>query len=176
MKKFILLTLCVIFSLNLNSQDLFKVPEPRLEAKHSMMVMMFWANLAPGVHYAKSQGISPYEYGQYYGKLFSENRNTDAGFIGYAQSILFNWANFVRDIDDKIIIDSESDSLLIFKVPSKIMLDLFGPDGFAGVTAEEMLQMMNGSHKLISEAYGCESKMKLDKDWIIVTVKSKPIN
>lgn len=93
--------------------------------KHSQMVFMFWANLAPGVKFAKEHNVSPYEYGAYVGSLFASNHNTEAGFKGYAWSELHNWKLFIRESDEKIIIERESDSLLIFKVPSKIMLDLF---------------------------------------------------
>lgn len=171
MKKIILLAVFIPLTISVFSQEIFKVPELTVGEKHSKMVFMFWANLVPGVKFAKDHNVSPYEYGAYYGNLFASNRNTETGFKGYAWSILHNWHLFVRESDEKIVIERESDSLLIFKVPSKIMLDLFGNEGFVGVSAEEMLEMMNGSHAQISGSYGCTSKMVLDGQWIVVTVR-----
>jgi len=48
--------------------------------------------------------------------------------------------------------------------------DVCGIEGFVGVTAQEMLEMMNGSHAQISGSCGCTSKMVLDGNWIVVTV------
>jgi hypothetical protein len=171
MKKIIVLTVLLTFSLSVFSQEIIKVPEITIGEKHSQMVFMFWANLAPGVKFAKEHNVSPYDYGAYYGKLFASNRNIEAGFKGYARTVLHNWELFVRESDKEIEIESESDSLLVLKVPSNILLDLFGDEGFVGVTAQEMLEMFNGSHAQISGAYGCTSKMILDGQWIVVTVK-----
>jgi len=173
MKKIILLTVIIFLSISVSGQEIFKVPELTVGEKHSNMVFMFWANLAPGIKFAKDHSISPYEYGTYYGKLFAVNRNTETGFVGYAWSVLHNWQLFVRESDKEIEIETESDSLFIFKVPSNIMLDVFGEEGFVGVTAQEMLEMMNGSHAQISGSYGCISKMVLDGEWVVVTVSSK---
>lgn len=166
-----LLAILISLTIRVSSQEIFKIPELTVGEKHSQMVFMFWANLAPGVKFAKEHNVSPYEYGAHYGKLFASNRNTEAGFKGYANSVLHNWQLFVRESDEKILFEKESDSMLIFKVPSKIMLDLFGNEGFVGVSAEEMLEVMNGSHAQISGAYGCSSQMVLDGHWIVVTVK-----
>lgn len=173
MKRIIFLTAFISITISVSGQEIFKVTELTLGEKHSRMVFMFWANLAPGIKFAKDHNISPYEYGTYYGKLFASNRNTETGFVGYAGSVLHNWQLFVRESDKEIEIETESDSLLIFKIPSNIMLDLFGDEGFAGVSAQEMLEMMNGSHAQISGAYGCSSKMALDGQWIVVTVEKK---
>ena len=166
-----LLAILISLTISVSSQEIFKIPELTVGEKHSQMVFMFWANLAPGIKFAKDHNISPYEYGTYYGKLFAANRNTETGFVDYAWSVLHNWQLFVRESDKEIKIETESDSLLIFKVPSNIMLDLFGHEGFVGVTAQEMLEMMNGSHAQISGSYGCTSKMVLEGEWIVVTVK-----
>ena len=171
MKKAIVLTVLSTFAISVMGQEIIQVPEMTMGEKHSQMVFMFWANLAPGVKFAKDHNVSPYEYGAYIGSLFASNRNTEAGFKGYAWSVLHNWRLFIRESDEDIIIERESDSLLIFKVPSKIMLDLFGNEGFVGVSAEEMLEVINGSHAQISGAYGCTSKMVLDGHWIVVTVR-----
>lgn len=171
MKKFILLITFIFITFCVLGQEIFKIPEPTMEEKHSRMVLLFWANITPGIKFAKTKNISPYEYGTYYGKLFASNRNSDAGFIGYAQSILNNWAHFIRESDTEILIETESDSLLIFKVPSNVLLDFFGNEDYIGISAEEMLQMMNGSHEQISGSYGCTSKMILEEEWIVVTVK-----
>jgi len=171
MKKIILLAVLITFTFSVFGQELFKPPEITLGKKHSQMVFMFWANLAPGVKFAKDHNVSPYDYGAYYGKLFATNRNTETGFEGYAWSVLHNWELFIRESDKEIVIEHESDSLLIMKVPSNIMLDLFGHDGYVGVTAQEMLEMMSGSHAQISGSYGCTSKMILDGEWIVVTVR-----
>lgn len=120
MKKIILLTVLISLTISVSGQEIFKVPELTVGEKHSNMVFMFWANLAPGIKFAKDHNISPYEYGAYYGKLFAANRNTETGFVG--------------------------------------------------ITAQEILEVLNGSHAQISGSYGCTSKMVLDGDWIVVTV------
>jgi len=171
MKKLILFLIICYLGLSINGQEIFKIPEPTLEAKHTRMVLMFWANIAPGIKFAKEQNVSPFEYGVYYGKLFGSNRNTDAGFIGYAQSIINSWAHFIRNSDEKMVIETESDSLLIYKVPSNILTDFFGKEGFVGISADDMIQMMNGSHSKISDQYGCTSKMVHKGEWIVGTIR-----
>ena len=171
MKRSIILIAILILAGNLWSQDTFHIPDPTMVQKHNRLVFMFWANIAPGIKFAKEQGVTPYDYGTYYGKQFGANRNTETGFHGYAQSILSSWAYFIREKDSKINIDTQSDSVLIFTLPSKILTDAFGKQGLVGISAQEMVEMMSGSHAQISQGYECSSKMELEGDLIIVTIQ-----
>ena len=66
-----------------------------------------------------------------------------------------------------MVIELESDNMLVFKVPSNIFVKYgFDEDGLSGVSLDEMLDMMNGSHSQISKRMGCSSKMVLMDDWI----------
>ena len=121
-------------------QEIFKVPELTVEQKHKRVIRRFWGNLAPGIRFAKEHNISPYEYGKYYGKLIAPYWNKEAGFKFYAQGILTNWADYITDTE--INIEKESDSLLIFKVPPSAFFNYFGKEGRHGISAEEMLQMI----------------------------------
>ena len=170
MKKLILITICVSFLIGVKGQEIFKVPDLTVEQKHNSMVSMFWYNVAPGISFVKTQNVSPYEYGAYYGKLFAPYWDSEIGFKSYAQGILRNWSYFTYDTDSGIIIEEESDSTLIFKVPPGAFYNYF-KDGRNVVSAEEMLQMMNGSHEQIAGQLGCTSKMVLEKEWVVVTVK-----
>ena len=165
--------LCFTFVTSVVGQETFKLPELTVEQKYKSMVRMFWGNIAPGIRFAKSYNVSPYEYGKFYGKLFAQYWNKEVGFKGYVQGVLRNWSFFITDTDSKIIIEKESDNMLIFKVPPSAFFNYFGKEGRHGVSAEEMLQMINGSHEQIAGYLGCTSNMVLEGEWIIVTVKEK---
>jgi hypothetical protein len=106
MKRIMLLAILISLTISVSSQEIFKIPELTVGEKHSQMVFMFWANLAPGIKFAKDHNISPYEYGTYYGKLFAANRNTETGFVDYAWSVLHNWQLFVRESYKEIKIET----------------------------------------------------------------------
>ncbi|MBL7135230.1 MAG: hypothetical protein ISS81_01395 [Candidatus Marinimicrobia bacterium] len=178
MKKLILLTICISFSATVLCQEMFTIPEYSVEQKHNSMVNSFWSHLIPGIRFAKSHNVSPYEYGAFYGKLFAESRaskrassGSAASFKNYAQRLLNSWSKFIKESDSKSVIEKESDSLLIFKIPSGSYFKNMGYEGRWGVTSDELFQMMNGSHEQISKDYGCTTKMVLEGDWIVVTIK-----
>lgn len=177
MKKLIFTTICVSLLISVKGQDIFKVPDFTVEQKHNSMVSTFWTHLAPGISFAKTHNISPYEYGAFYGKLFAGSRasgrassGNDASFKNYAQGLLNSWSKFTRG-DSKSVIEKESDSLLIFKIPSGSLFEKYGGEGRWGVTSDDLFQMMNGSHEQISKDYGCTTKMVLEEEWIVVTIK-----
>ncbi|MBC8403372.1 MAG: hypothetical protein H8E14_17945 [Candidatus Marinimicrobia bacterium] len=170
MKKSILIIIVLSFAVQLNGQELFTVPVKTLEQKHNRMLYMNWINIVPAIKFAKTQGVSPYEYGQFVGSLYGRKRK-DYSFKGYAQSFLRNWEYHRPDSEPAIVIELESDSMLVFKVPSSILVKYgFDEDGLIGVSIDEMLDMMNGSHSQISKKMGCSSKMELKDEWIIITI------
>ena len=172
MKKSILILIVFLFVVQLNGQKLFTIPEKTLEQKHTKMIKFNWINIVTAIRFAKTQGLSPYEYGQFVGSLFARGRDKDSGFMGYAQGFLRNWEYHRPDSEPAIIIEFESDNMLVFMVSSSIMVKPFGDDGLmCGVSIEEMLDMMNGSHSQISKKLGCSSKMALKDEWIVITIK-----
>ena len=181
MKKLILLTICISFTASVMGQEIFKIQEYTVEQKHSNMLNSYWSHLAAGISFAKTHNVSPYEYGTFHGKIFAELRASnrassadEASFKNFAQANLNSCSRFITESRSKIIIELESDSLLVFKVPSSVfLLDYFGTEGRFGVTAEELLEMINGSHEQISKDYGCTSEMVLEGDWIVMTIKKE---
>ena len=170
MKKILVVIISFSFVSCVLGQNLFRVPEPTTEQKHDRMIYMFWANIVPGISFAKTKNFTPYEYGTYIGKQFAPYWDKDAGFKAYAQGILSSWAYFLREKDSSIVIEEESEKLLIFKVPAGVITDYFGENGLIGVSVEEMVETMNGSHEQISSYLNCTSKMELQEKWITVTV------
>ena len=70
-------------------QGKFTVPELSFEQKHDRTNSQIPVFLAAGINFAKTQDVTPYEYGKKIGKLFAPTWDKEAGFDGYVNGMIY---------------------------------------------------------------------------------------
>mgnify|MGYP000651646991 CR=1 FL=1 len=120
MKKLLSCAICLIFIGNVFGQEKFTIPERTPEQKHQTTMFQYHAMVAAGIHFAKSQGISPYEYGKYVGDLVAQTWNNENGFDRYVNMTIFSLEDFRTDADIPLEIIEKDDSSVIIKFSTEI--------------------------------------------------------
>lgn len=172
MKKLVSISIGLVFILNAFGQDKFNVPERTPEQKHQRTLSQFWTFYAAGINFAKSQNISPYEYGTYVGKLFALSWNKENGFEGFVNGMIFNWENFRTDADGEIIIKEKDDGTVIVKYPLAAWKK-FLPEGNPYASFQESLECLKGVIEPIAEYMGCSCTQEVVEELIIYTITKK---
>jgi len=96
MKKIFGFLFCLLISTSLLAQDKYTVPDISVEDKFNRTLGQFWGIFATSVDFAKSQGITPHDYGKYLGKVFAPTWNKEAGFEGMVWGTVYNWETFKK--------------------------------------------------------------------------------
>lgn len=165
MKKLLCIVVCLVFMSSAFGQEIFKVPERTPEQKHKRAIYTQWNIMSSAVSFAKSHGVSPYEYGKYAGNLFTPSWNKQNSFIGFGQETIYYWDNWRTNDDAAIFIVKETNKSLVLKIPVNGLKEYFESNENFGVSFDEMIQCMKGIEEQIAEYSGCTFKIEIEEEW-----------
>ncbi len=95
MKKYLTIIICLALACDLLAQEKYSVPVFTGDQKHEGMLRQFWYLAAAGCNFAKTHGVTPYEYGKYVGNLFAPTWGAANDFEGYVRGMIYNF-EFMR--------------------------------------------------------------------------------
>ena len=121
MRRFICIALSVLFMGSLFAQERFLVPELTYKQKHSRTLSETYGFVTTGINFAKSQGVSPYDYGIYVGTIYASFWNPEIGFEGFVKNAIRAWESLRTDQDDKIIVTEKADNSVMMEFPKNAM-------------------------------------------------------
>lgn len=172
MKKLLSLLFCIVLMGTVIGQEKYTVPEISVETKLNRTYYQTWAMLAVGVDFAKSQGVTPYEYGKYIGKVFAPSWNKEAGFEGFVKGMIYNWESFKVDEDGPLVVKEKEDGSVLLILPIQAWKKYF-PEGNPYATFEEVLTCMRAMVEEIADYLSSEVKPELTEESIIYELSKK---
>jgi len=172
MKKLLSIAICMVCIGSTFGQEKFTVPERTSEQKHKRTMYQSWSIYAAGINFAKSQDISPYEYGKFVGNLFAQSWNKENGFDGFVKGMIFNWENFRTESDGQLVVKEKDDGSVIIIYPA-IMLQRYFPEGNPYASFHEALDCMKGMLEPIADHMGCTIIQEANEESIINTLTKK---
>jgi hypothetical protein len=172
MKRIFVFLLGLMFSAALLGQEKYAVPDISVENKFNRTLGQFWGLFAASVDFAKSQGVTPHEYGKHLGKVFATTWNKDAGFEGMVRGTIYNWETFKTDEDGPVKVKEMDNGSVIITVPRRAW-DKYFSENFPPIAFEEMLECMQGIMDEIANYLGGEVKQKITDEDVIFELKEK---
>ena len=171
MKKRIILTLTFVSVAGwLIAQGNFVVPEVTPEQKQEVLYNHVIAYSTTGISFAKSQGVTPAEYGKFIGKNFLPFWNPEGGLNVFANGMMFILAGMHPDNGLQIV--KQSDKMIVFQLKNVDMPFRQGPQ--YGVTLKEFLDFSSSLISVLANHMNVSFSDEMTSDgWYKVTMKSK---
>ncbi len=169
MKNLIVISVFLLVANFINAQQ-FSVPEVTQEQTKEILYNHVIAYCATGITYAKSQGTTPKEYGEYVGTQFKSFWNPDDGFSAFANGMMYLLCGIHPDNDMQIV--EQSDKMIHFKMKNVDLAFNLGPA--YGVTYEEFLECSEGILNVLADYMGVSFSHRVtDKVWYNVKLNAK---
>ena len=137
---------------SLFAQEKFPVPELTYKQKHSRVLSETFGFVTTGINFAKSQGVSPYDYGIYVGTIYASYWNSEIGFEGFVNSAIRAWESMMTDQDDKIIVTEKADNSVLMEFPKNAITKFIGRENPIATT-EEVMEYFKGVLKQITAKF-----------------------
>ena len=120
--------------------------------KHSRTLSETYGFVATGINFAKSQGVSPFDYGIYVGTIYASYWNPEIGFEGFVKSVIRAWECLRTDQDGKISVTEKADNTVLMEFPKKAMTKFLGGENPIATT-EEVVEYFKGVLKPITAKF-----------------------
>ena len=172
MKKLLSIAICLVFIGSAFGQEKFTVPERTSEQKHNRTLYQYWSIYAAGINFAKSQDVSPYEYGKLIGNLFAPGWNKENGFDGFVTGMVFNLENSKTDAEGQMVINELDDGSVIIKYPARAWKKYF-PEGNPFASFQDVMDCLRGIMEPIADYMGCAVIQEVTVESIIITINKK---
>ena len=172
MKKIFFFVICILIAGSLIAQEKYPIPVRTADQKHGRTLSQFyWVNAA-GIAFAKSQGVTPYEYGEYCGNLAAPTWGPGNDFEGLVKGIIYNLENF-RHVTDTPLIVKENEDGSVSIIASDKMMHRYYPEGKSVVSYEEVKESMKGSFEPIATHMGAKITMETKDTLLVFKVMKK---
>jgi len=165
MKKSFLGALCLVYMFSVYGQEIFKIAGQTHEKSHRSLIYTQWDMMSSAVSFAKSYGVSPYEYGKYTGNLVTLSKKRENDFADFGQRTIYYWENWRTNDDEAIYIVEETNESLVLKIPLNSMKEYFEYHNNFGVSFDEMMECIKGMEEQIAEYFKCTFKIKIEEEW-----------
>ena len=157
--------------LNEKSMKEFELPKLYMEQKWARASMNLGAQMVAGIAFAKSQGITPEEYGKYVGELHGQY--WDAGEQCPLKYFIIGMYKNMNSFEDfKMEIMEHSDSDIKAKMCRKWEENFSWTDKY-GATMDEYNNCMEALWIAIAGNLGLDYSQQIEEEWIIVKVTKK---
>lgn len=166
MKKIFFSVVCVLLAGTLLAQEKYPIPVRTADQKHGRTLSQFyWANAA-GIAFAKSLGVTPYDYGKFTGNLAAPTWGPGNDFEGLVRGVISNLENF-RNVSDTPLIVKENEDGSVSIIASDKMIHKYFPVGKSVISYDEFKESMKGSMEPIATHMGATITMET-KDTLLV--------
>jgi hypothetical protein len=172
MKKYLAFFTCLILACSLLAQEKYPIPVRSGDQKHSRMVYQYWALTAGGINFAKSHGVTPYDYGKYVGNMFAPSWGAGNNFEAYVKGMIANWESMRLATDPGFVVKEEKDGSVIVSANEKILHRYF-PEGKGYSTFNEFIEYFRGVGDPIADYMGAKVQLEIKDTLIIFTMRKK---
>ncbi|MGQ8338581.1 hypothetical protein ACUNWD_18640 [Sunxiuqinia sp. A32] len=171
MKNFLLSILCFFCLSNINAQSLIAVPEITPEQEKEVLYNHVIAYFATGITFAKAEGTSAKEYGEYIGNQFKVFWNPTDGFAFFANQIMFILKG-VNPYSDMQIVE-QNDKVIRFKMKNIGML--FQNGNMYGISFNDFLEASDGILTTLANYMNTKFSYQMidNNTWYEVTLQAK---
>ncbi len=159
-------------SRKIGAEEKYPVPVLEVNQKHGRVLGQAWATDAAAIHFAKSKGVSPYEFGCYIGKLFAPSWGTDRSFDRLIKGSLFNIETF-RHITDTAIEVNENTDGSVSIVTSENMWHKYFADNNPFASFSEFMDFSRGLFGEIAAYMESDFAMEITNAKVIFTFRKK---
>jgi len=172
MKKLLMLIICSLLVGSVLSQEKYSIPERTGDQKHGRTLYQLWSLNAASINFAKSKGVTPYEFGKYLGSLFAPGWGPGNDFDGFVKGVIYNTENcrHVKDAPLSVKVN-EDGSVKLFC--SDKMFHKYFPDDNPFVSYKDFLEFYNGIFEPIANHMGASVNMEIKDTLMIFTLKKK---
>ena len=172
MKKILSIAICLTLIGGAFGQGKYTVPDITPEQKHNFTIYHFLITLGAGVSFAKTQGVTPYEYGKHIGNSFAQSWNKEIGFEGFVNHMIYNWEALKSDEDGQITIKESDDGSVTIAYPIKAWKKYL-PDGNPFASFQESMESLRGVGETIADYLGCTFAKEIGQESIYFTINKK---
>ena len=170
MRRFICIALSVVLMGSLFAQERFPIPELTYEQKYSRVLAETFGFVSTGINFAKSQGVSPYDYGIYVGNIYASYWNPEIGFEGFVKSFIGSWECMKTDQDGKINITENSDNSVSIEFPKNAMTKFIGRENPIA-TIEEVVEYFKGILTQITAKFKSSVTIEITDTYLTFNLK-----
>ena len=172
MKKIFFFVICILIAGSLIAQEKYPIPVRTADQKHGRTLSQFyWVNAA-GIAFAKSQGVSPYEYGKFCGNLAAPSWGPGNDFDGLVKGFIYNMESFRHVTDAPLIVKENEDGSVSIVISDKQM-HRFYPEGKSVVSYEEAKESMKGTFEPVATHMGAIITMETQDTLLVFKVMRK---
>jgi hypothetical protein len=172
MKQYLTFIICFVLVGSLYAQEKYPIPELTSDQKHDRTLGQFWVMTAAGINFAKTHGVTPYEYGRYMGELFAPSWGDGNDFDAFVKGSIYNYENF-RHLSDALLTIKENQDGSVNIIMSDKMWHKYLPDGNPYGSYSEFLEFMKGVNEPIANYMGATFKSEIKDTLLIFTFKKK---
>jgi hypothetical protein len=172
MKKIVFSVICIFMAVTLIAQEKYPIPVRTADQKHGRTISQFYWVDAAGIAFAKSKGVTPYEYGIYVGNLAAPTWGPGNDFEGFVKGIIYNLENF-RHISDAPLVVKENEDGSVCIIANDKMIHKYFPDEKSIISYEEVKESMTGGFEPIATHMGAIITMETKDTLLVLTLKKK---
>lgn len=170
MKQYLLLATCLLLSGIVLSQEKYTVKIPTGDQKHSQAIFELYGFMGAGINFAKSHGVTPYEYGKYLGNLFAPGWS--GGFDVFVKEVIGHNELTRRASDPSVDVKENSDGSVTITSDQKMWRRYFGDDNKIA-TMNEFIDYLKGLYEPIADRMGAITKVELKDASMVFTLMKK---
>jgi len=170
MKKLILFIAAIFLTMGLYAQEKFIVPEISVAEKHRTMLNYYSSEVIVGINFAKTHGLTAFEYGSSIGEKFMYSWNKEAGFEGFVNGKLRAMSRHLVDPGIEITINTAEKVKFKCRLPhARIKMN----EPVYGVTYKEFMDYHIAMFSKIADYMGADYEGSYDDEWVYYTITKK---
>ena len=142
------------------------------DQKLRRIVYQYWALTAAGINFAKTHGVTPYDYGKFMGSLFAPSWGAGNNFEAYIKGMIGNFESMRLISDPKIVIKEDTDGSVKISSSDKIFHRYF-PEGKGYATYTEFREYFRGMSEPIADHMGATMLIETQDTMMVFTIRKK---
>ncbi len=167
MKKLILFIAAIFLAIGLYAQQEFIVPEVPVAQKHQRVLSDYSTSVIVGINFAKTQGLTAFEYGSSIGEKFMYTWNKEAGFEGFVNGKLRAMSRHLVDPGIEITINTAEKVKFKCRLPhARIKVN----EPVYGVTYKEFMDYHIAMFIKIGDYMGANYDCSYNDEWAYYTI------
>ena len=172
MKKYLTFIVCLVMAVNLIAQEKYPVPVRTSDQKLARMAYQYWTLTAAGINFAKTHGVTPYDYGKFMGNLFAPTWGAGNNFEGFIKGMIGNFESMRLISDPAIVVKEDNDGSVRISTNDKIYHRYF-PDGKGYATYDEFREYFRGLSEPLADHMGAKVLIEVQDTMMVFTIKKK---
>ena len=166
MKSIVSFIVFILLSTIVSAQEKFPVPDLSVDQKTEVLYSHVIAYAVTGISFAKTQGVTPEDYGKFIGQKFKAFWNPDDGFATLVNRMMYILAGMYPD--NEMVVTKQDSKSVTFRLKNVDISFKNGP--MFDVTYSDFLNCSSGIISVIAEHMGSTFTHNSDSEgWYEVT-------